>query len=353
MVLESLAPEHSLRLELTEIRKAGTRAARLTSQLLAFSRKQVMQLVVCSLNDVVRDLEHMLQRVLGDEVNLSLRFKDDLGPVLVDPGQVEQVLLNLVVNSRDAIDHGGSVIIETANQEISAADAASRAGLMPGKYVVLSVSDNGCGMDEATSAHVFEPFFTTKAPGKGTGLGLSTVYGIVKQSGGHIEVDSRVGEGTCFRIYFPMQQDVASAQSSTPEDNKMPVGAGESVLVVEDDPSVLGMIKKALELSNYSVLAASSGDEAWKLIQKPETPCIDLVLTDVNMPGMNGLELARKVIAKLPTIKVILMSGYAGDNLPHMELDGPPLTLLGKPFRMSELLVRIRALLASRAEPCV
>jgi PAS domain S-box-containing protein len=351
MVLERLAPDDHLRPELTEIRKAGTRAARLTSQLLAFSRKQVMQLVVCSLNAIVRDLEQMLRRVLGEDIKLTLRLKDDLGQVLGDPGQVEQVLLNLVVNSRDALDHGGSVVIETAIQEISAVDAASRAGLVPGKYVMLSVSDNGCGMDEATSAHMFEPFFTTKAPGKGTGLGLSTVYGIVKQSGGHIEAVSQVGNGTCFRIYFPMQQESTNAVVSTQEGKRIPKGAGETVLVVEDDPCVLGLVRKALGQAGYRVLAAPSGDEAWELIQKPETPCIDLLLTDVNMPGMNGLELARKLLSMRPNMKVILMSGYAGDNIPHLEADGPPLTLLGKPFGMGDLLVRIRSLLASRAEP--
>jgi PAS domain S-box-containing protein len=353
MVLERLPTDDSLRPELTEIRKAGVRAARLTGQLLAFSRKQVMQLVVCSLNAIVRDLEQMLRRVLGEEIELSLRLKDDLGQVLVDPGQVEQVLLNLVVNSRDAMDHGGLVVIETDNHEISAVDAASRAGLVPGKYVMLSVSDSGCGMDESTSANMFEPFFTTKAPGKGTGLGLSTVYGIVKQSGGHIEAVSQVGKGTCFRIYLPMQQESTNAAANAQGARTIPMGMGESVLVVEDDASVLALVKKALGQAGYRVLAAPTGDEAWALIQKPDAPCIDLLLTDVNMPGMNGLELARKLLSRRPTTKVILMSGYPGDNIPHLEAGGPPLTLLGKPFSISDLLVRIRSLLVSRTEPCV
>jgi two-component system, cell cycle sensor histidine kinase and response regulator CckA len=276
---------------------------------------------------------------------------DELGHVLVDPGQVEQVLLNLVVNARDAMDRGGNVVIETANQEMSVEETKSRAGLAPGKYVMLSVSDNGCGMDEATSAHMFEPFFTTKAPGKGTGLGLSTVYGIVKQSGGHIEVASQVGKGTSLRIYLPMQQDVTAAAAGNQKEMAIPKGAGESVLLVEDDPSVRSLVERALNLAGYRVLAASSGNEALAMAEKPESPRIDLLLTDLSMPGMTGLELAERLLSLRPAMKVILMSGYAGDNAPCLEAGGAPMTLLGKPFGMGELLVRIRSQLASRTEP--
>jgi two-component system cell cycle sensor histidine kinase/response regulator CckA len=346
--LRVLPFDHPLHADLQEVRKAGVRAARLTSQLLAFSRKQIMRLVVCSLGAVVSEIAPMLRRVVGEGVDLAVRLYHGRDQVLADPGQVEQVLFNLVANARDAIDKGGSIVVETGSKVLSPEDVENRADLVPGNYVTLSVSDTGCGMDEATTAHMFEPFFTTKAPGKGTGLGLSTVYGIVKQSGGQIEVESRVGKGTTVRIYLPLQEAGRADVAVTPPPGEVPAGRGETIVLVEDDPSVRHLVNRALVQAGYRVLVAGSGPEALSIVQAEDGSRIDLLLTDVILPGMNGCELARMLTASHPTLRVAFMSGYAAEVIQRFGMDDAQLTLIEKPFTITELLGQIRTLLSSR-----
>lgn len=347
LVIESLPPEHPLHADLVEVRKAGVRAARLTSQLLAFSRKQMLRPVVCSLNTVVTELEKMLRRVIGEDVVLRLRLAHDLGNVLADPGQIEQVLMNLVVNSRDAMEKGGTLIIETANRELTAGNVKGRADLKPGAYVCLSVTDTGIGMDEATMRRMFEPFFTTKNPGKGTGLGLSTVYGIVKQSGGYIDVESQVGRGTRVRIFFPLHQGSVPAPPSGERSIEAPSRASETILLVEDEVSVRRLVERVLRPLGYAVLVASSGLEALALAEDHVGP-IDLLLTDVVLPGMDGCELTKSLIGARPTMKVMYMSGYAAEVGLRLGATDEPVAFIEKPFTIAEFLRRVRSVLADR-----
>ena len=344
LALKSLPPNHSMLGDLDEVRKAGARAARLTGQLLAFSRKQIMKLVICSLNSVIVDIERMLRRVIGEEVGLILRLAPDLGTILADPGQLEQVLMNLVVNSRDAMNKGGTITIETCNRDVGPDVVRSRAEVRPGPYVTLSVSDTGSGMDDATVARIFEPFFTTKSPGKGTGLGLPTVYGIVAQSGGHIDVDSKVGTGTTIRIHLPRQQgQVVHANLAESAIDASPPSS-ETILLVEDDPSVRRLVHRVLSQRGYRVLTACSGNEALSLVANHKNT-IALLLTDVVLPGMDGCELARTLLVDQPSMKVMYMSGYTAEAVLHLGPGDERAMLIEKPFAVADLLRQIRSVL--------
>jgi nitrogen-specific signal transduction histidine kinase len=296
---------------LSEIRDAARRAAEMTRRLLTFSREQALQPQLIDLGQVVSGLEKMLRRLINENVELSIPTANRLGNVLADPGQVEQVILNLVVNARDAMPEGGTLTIETANLELGAAQATERPGLRAGPHVLLSVSDTGIGMDEVTQARIFEPFFTTKGPGQGTGLGLATVYGIVKQSGGVIEVTSAVGRGTTFRIYFPMSSTVEVVTPRVGESTlpKRVAADSRTILLVEDDGAVRSLVHTILKRHGYRVLVASHGGEALSLAKGHAGP-IDLLLTDVVMPRMSGRQLSEALVATRPAVKTIYMSGY-------------------------------------------
>jgi two-component system cell cycle sensor histidine kinase/response regulator CckA len=350
LALKSLPADHPLQSDLEEVRKAGIRAARLTGQLLAFSRKQIMKLVICSPNSVIVDIERMLRRVIGEDVELVLQLAPDLGNVLADPGQLEQVLMNLIVNARDAIERGGTITIATFNSEIGPDVAHARSDLRPGPYVTLSVSDTGSGMDDATVGRMFEPFFTTKSQGKGTGLGLPTVYGIVKQSGGFIDVESEVGKGTTIRIHLPRQQGQAVGVEAAPPTTEGPARADETILLVEDDASVRRLVHRVLSQRGYRVLSARSATEALSLAANHNDP-IALLLTDVVLPGMDGCDLARSLVAARPMLKVIYMSGYTAEAVLHLGPTEGRATLIEKPFAVAELLRRIRSVLGSGAVP--
>ncbi|MGH7870251.1 MAG: PAS domain S-box protein, partial [Candidatus Dormibacteraceae bacterium] len=294
-----------------EIRKAGERAASLTRQLLAFSRRQVLAPQVIDVNDVISNVNKMLRRLIGEDIDLVTVLRPGLSPIKADPGQIEQVLVNLVVNARDAMPQGGVLTVETESVEFGET-YASRHGITipPGEYVMLAVADNGCGMNAETQSHIFEPFFTTKEVGKGTGLGLATVYGIVKQSGGFIWVYSEPGQGSTFKVYLPAVRDAAPAGRPVPKELR-PAGGHETVLLVEDEDALRFMVREVLSSAGYNVLEATQGDEALKIAQRHQHP-IDLMLTDVVMPRMNGRELAEKLEAFNSETRVLFMSGYTG-----------------------------------------
>jgi PAS domain S-box-containing protein len=326
-----------------EIRKSATRATSLTSQLLAFSRKQVMQLRVLDLNEVVTNMHKLLRRLIGEHIHLVTNLEPELGFVKVDRGQIEQVIMNLGVNAHDAMPNGGKLIIETANADLPDEEAARQIDVRPGQYVMLSVSDSGLGMDAEVQSHLFEPFFTTKEPGRGTGLGLSTVYGIVSQSGGNIRVASGPGLGTTFRIYLPkVQEEEVEATKARASRRRLRHGS-ETILLVEDEEAVRILVKKTLELHGYTVLDAGNGTEALKLSQTCEGP-IHLALTDVIMPEMGGQELATRLSATRPELKVLYMSGYADQTI-QQEILGPNVAFLEKPATEETLIRQVRELL--------
>ncbi|HLG15504.1 MAG TPA: PAS domain S-box protein [Blastocatellia bacterium] len=342
IVLGRLDPDDPLRRELEEVKNAGGRAASLTSQLLAFSRKQVLQPKVFDLNNVVTNVNRMLRRIIGEDVELVMDLDPSLGLVRADPGQIEQVVLNLAVNARDAMPRGGKLTIETANVVLG--DAQHQVGVRAGPYVVLQVRDTGCGMDEETQSHIFEPFFTTKEHGKGTGLGLSTVYGIVSQSGGHIRVDSEPGKGTAFYIYLPETESSADHDDQRVESEHFPEGQ-ETVLLVEDEPFVRELACSVLQGQGYSVLAAANGEDAMRLVQNHDHRQIHLLVTDVVMPQMSGCELAGRLAALRPDLKVIYVSGYAdGAIAKHGIQDGRD-SFLQKPFTPGVLVRKVREVL--------
>ncbi|HYY75048.1 MAG TPA: PAS domain S-box protein [Gaiellaceae bacterium] len=335
-----LAEDDPRRGDAEEVKRAAERAADLTRQLLAFSRRQVLQPRVLDLNRIVEDMERMLRRLIGEDIELVTSVEPDLGRVEADPGQLEQVVANLVVNARDAMPGGGRLVLETANAAVDETLASGRTVEMPpGPYVVLTVSDTGAGMDEETQAHAFEPFFTTKEVGKGTGLGLATVYGIVKQSGGFIWVYSEPGEGTTFKIYLPRVEKPADGTADPP--SRPARGGSETVLVVEDEKVVRDLIGRDLTGRGYAVLTAGTGVEALAVAAAHEG-AIDLVVTDVVMPEMGGLELTQRLAAERPGIKVVYMSGYTELALAGEVASRP---LLQKPFNASMLADTIREVL--------
>ena len=344
MAFNSLAPDDPNRELITEIRRAGQRAANLTRQLLAFSRKQVLRPEVVSLNTLLVDVMKLLQRLIGEDIELSLSPDEALGLAKIDPGQFEQAVINLAVNARDAMPHGGTLTIETSNVELDAAYASLHEDLAPGRYVMVAVSDSGVGMDEATRTHIFEPFFTTKPTGEGTGLGLAMVYGFVKQSGGHVEAYSEPGRGTMFKIFLPR---VFDAVVTAPADDAAAMPQGhETVLLVEDEEAVRTLAGRVLQAAGYTVLSARNGPEAIRLADEhPET--IQLLATDLVMPRMSGLEVASQLTQTRPGIRILLMSGYP--NEAAMRHGVPPgASLLQKPFNAVALARAVRQVLDAR-----
>lgn len=342
IIRAELKEQDPLLKDIVEIEKAGERASRLTRQLLAFSRKQVLQPRVLSLSSVISDTKKMLGRLIGENIELVTRF-DEEGSVKADPGQIEQVLMNLAVNSRDAMPYGGRLTIETRNVDLTDRDARRHHGVVPGRYVMLAVTDTGCGMTRETLSHLFEPFFTTKEAGKGTGLGLSTVYGIVKQSGGNISAYSEPGRGTTFKIYLPRVEASPESRDVTPPPTI--VGDGKTVLVVEDDSTLRSLVARSLQKKGYVVMAAENADEAERLSEGEKGP-IHLLLTDIIMPGATGLELAHRILQLRDGTKALLMSGYTALGvLPHVggELRYP---FIQKPFTPEQLVRKVAEVLA-------
>jgi two-component system cell cycle sensor histidine kinase/response regulator CckA len=340
MCLRRLTPEDALYRHIEEIKKAGDRAAALTRQLLAFSRKQILQPEVLDLNHIVVELHKMLQRLIGEDIDLLMGLAADLGKVKADPNQLEQVLMNLVVNARDAMPKGGKLTIETSNVILGEEFAGRHVSVPAGDYVMLAVSDTGCGMDATTQARIFEPFFTTKEVGKGTGLGLATVYGIVKQSGGSVWVYSEVGQGTSFKIYFPCVEGSAEKLKADTEDSDLLAGV-ETVLLVEDEEVVREMAMEILQECGYQVLQAKDGNEAL-LLARQHAGEIHLMLTDVVMPRMSGRELTEQLTPLRPDIKVLYMSGYTDDAIVHHGVLEEGTAFIGKPFSMEALARKVR-----------
>ena len=340
--LLTLKPEDPVRQDLELIRHTGRRAAELTRQLLAFSRKQVLQPKTLSLNAVVEGLAAMLQRLIGEDIDLRTSLDARLGPVQADPGQIDQVIMNLAVNARDAMPGGGQLIIETSNVELDAAALRGRVGVRPGPHVMLAVTDTGCGMDGATRARIFEPFFTTKGVGKGTGLGLSTVHGIINQSGGTVWVYSEPGKGTTFKIYLP--RTTGPIEGSGPDTDTAPLASGsETILLVEDEQALRELVRDLLRARGYPVLEAGDGVEALEVARRHGR--IDLLLTDVIMPRMGGPELAKRLVDVQPNFKVLYMSGYTDRGVVHHGVLDPDASFLQKPVAMEVVARRVREVL--------
>jgi len=334
LLLAGLTPDDPRQADVTEIQKAGARAAGLTRQLLAFSRKEIIQPTLLDLNAIVADIRVMLARLIGEDVTIVLRLGAALSPVKADRGQIEQIVLNLAVNARDAMPRGGTLTIETANLELDEHYAQAHPEVKPGPYIVLTVTDTGTGMTPEVQARLFEPFFTTKELGKGTGLGLATVYGIATRSGGSVTVDSAAGRGTSFMVYLPRadaEQPVVAAPP--PVDRRR--ADGQTVLVVEDAEGLRELTKRLLERKGYTVLLAANADEARHLFD--EHPSIDLLLTDVVMPGASGPELVKQLVERRPTLKVVYMSGYTDEAIVHHGVLDAGIVFLHKPFSSESL----------------
>jgi PAS domain S-box-containing protein len=348
-LLERLGPDLSLRGPAQEIANAAQRATSLTRQLLAFSRKQMLAPKVLDLNEVVTENLKMLTRMIGEDIDLVMVPSPAIGAVRADPGQIDQVIMNLAVNARDAMPEGGKLTIETANVSLDESFARMHAPLEAGDYVMLSISDTGLGMDSETQSRIFEPFFTTKGA-KGTGLGLSTVYGIVKQSGGYIFVDSRPQRGTRFRAYFPRvdKEDAAAAQESL--GLPRPDRGQETILLVEDETNLRRLARQYLETQGYKILEAEDGAAALQIVEGHKGP-IDLLFTDVVMPGMNGRELALAITAQRPAIRVLYMSGYTENAIGHNGTLYAGINLLQKPFSLPALKDKVREVLDSEPLP--
>jgi CheY-like chemotaxis protein len=324
-----------------EIRKAGDRSASLTKQLLIFSRKQVIEPRILNLNTTISDSATMLQRLIGEDITVVTHLDVSLGEVMADPSQIDQVILNLAVNARDAMPDGGKLNIETTNVDVCEVTAPLFPDAIPGRYVLLTVTDDGQGMDETIRRQIFEPFFTTKELGKGTGLGLSTVYGIVRQSGGWIDVWSEVGVGTSFKIYLPKVDGCLVAVPSRANDAE---GGRETILIVEDQEAVRSFTKVALEAYGYQVIEASTGRMALA-VAKRYIGEIHLLLTDVVLPGMNGKLLSDKLKQVRPNLKVLFTSGYTADTIAHRGVLEHGVSYIPKPFGPNEVAAKIRALL--------
>jgi PAS domain S-box-containing protein len=343
LTLRRLQDADPLRQNIEEIRKAGDRAAALTRQLLAFSRKQVLQPVVLDLNSIVSELERMLCRLIGEDIDLRTVLEPRLGSIKADPGQIEQVLMNLVVNARDAMPRGGKLTIETANLYLDEEYAGRHIAVTPGPYVMLAVSDTGTGMDEKVRARIFEPFFTTKEAGKGTGLGLSTVYGIVKQSGGNIWVYSELERGTTFKVYLPRVDEGAQEYRRSVEAGEALQGT-ELILLAEDDEIVRKLAGEVLRQYGYRVLEAANGGAALLICERQEEP-IQLLVTDVVMPEMGGRELADRLRLLRPEMKVLFMSGYTDDAIVHQGVLDEGVNFIQKPFTPDALARKLREVL--------
>jgi PAS domain S-box-containing protein len=329
--------------DLDAIEEAGQRAAALTQQLLAFSRKQILQPQVVDLNQVVSRIELILRRLIGEDVELTVKASASLGHVLVDPGQAEQILMNLAVNARDAMPIGGSLTIETDNVVLDEQYADRQFSFVPGPHVLLSVSDTGIGMDALTQSRIFEPFFTTKGPGRGTGLGLSTVFGIVQQSGGTIEVRSELGKGTTFNIYFPRTNHPFLGTAKSPSNDRDLAKGSETILLVEDDALVRALTRTLLSEAGYHVLEAENAEAALAVAER-HTASIHLLLTDVVLPRVGGRQLADQLCARRPETRVLFMSGYTNDSIIRHGVVDSAVELLQKPFTRVSLLRRVRGM---------
>jgi signal transduction histidine kinase/DNA-binding NarL/FixJ family response regulator len=374
LILRRLPPNHPLRKNAEGIREAADQAATLTRQLLAFSRKQVLAPKVLDLNGIVAGMQTMLQRLIGETINLVTVPEATLGRVKADPGQIEQVIMNLAVNARDAMQDGGRLMIRTTNVRAGEAPPLPGAASPPaGPHVLLEVSDSGTGMDANTQAHLFEPFFTTKEPGKGTGLGLSTVYGIVEQSGGSVTVETELGRGTTFRIYLPqVEASAPAAPAAAPAARPAPAAAppaparepvraavaplepaivsevvpqrAETILLVEDALRVRAVVREILEMNGYNILEARHGVEALEISERHRGP-IHLMVTDVVMPQMSGRELAQRLQPLRPDMKVLYMSGYTDDAIVRHGVLGAGIAFLAKPFTPDALALKVREVL--------
>ena len=346
LLLDQLPPGDEARADIEEIKLAGERGANLTRQLLTFSRHQVVEQQVLDLNGIVSGLENMVRRLVGEDVDVRTVPAFDLGKVLADHGHIEQIIVNLVVNARDAMPTGGRLTIETQNVDLDAGYAADHLGVTPGPHVMLAVSDTGIGMDASTQSRIFEPFFTTKDHHKGTGIGLSTVFGIVQQSRGSIWVYSEVGRGTTFKVFFP-QTDAPSAGETRPV-TVISTRGSETILVVEDNDQLRIVTRDILARNGYHVLEASTGEDALRICQ--ETEDLHLLITDVVMPEMSGSVLVERARPMRPNMKVLYMSGYTQDAIVHHRVLAPGVALLQKPITPDGLLRRVREVLETPAD---
>jgi signal transduction histidine kinase/ActR/RegA family two-component response regulator len=348
LIADDLEPDAPLRADIEEIRTAAVRATELTRQLLAFSRQQVLEAKVLDLGQTVAGTERMLRRMLGADVELTVLSASGLWGVKADPGQIEQILMNLAVNARDAMPRGGRLTIETTNVRLDEDDASVPGEVRAGQFVMLSVSDTGIGMDSATLARVFEPFFTTKELGKGTGLGLATVFGIVRQSGGHISAHSEPGKGATFKVYFPRvsgSADVRSSQRPAPE----ALRGTETILLVEDDNQVRAVARGILRRNGYVVLEAQNGGEALLICEQHGSE-IHLLLTDVVLPRMSGPQLAERLASLRPEMKVLFMSGHTSDAVSQHGVLDSAAAYLQKPLTPTSLTTKVRAVLCGESE---
>ncbi len=346
LLLLKMGQDDALRTYISEILKAGNQGAALTRQLLAFSRRQVLTPRTLDLNEVIGNMQDMLKRLIGEDVDLVTVPASDLGTVEADLGQIQQVLMNLAVNARDAMQREGALTVETANAELDLEYAVNHVGVKPGHYVMMSITDTGTGMNEATLAHIFDPFFTTKEEGKGTGLGLSTVYGIVKQSSGHISVYSQEGQGTTFKIYLPRIDAPVKHIPDTTLFTEV-AGHGETILLVDDNETIRGSISAVLEIKGYKVLQASNGRQALEIAEDAKGR-INLLISDIVMPGMNGLELTRRLKEQYPHLRVLYMSGYADEAIRRQGSLEEGSTFLSKPATMQVLLQTVHGLLKAK-----
>ena len=346
LVLAGLDRHDDMRGMIEEIHKAEERAAGLTRQLLAFSRKQVLQPRVLDLNDLVVDVQKMLGRLIGEDIQLFTTLSPSLGRVKADPGQIEQILVNLAVNARDAMPDGGELVVETSDVDVDAAFARDCPELRPGRYTVLTFTDTGCGMDKQTLDRIFEPFFTTKGQGRGTGLGLATVYGIVKQSGGYVYAQSEVGKGSAFRVYLPVVEEDAAFVDAPRRRGPVPRGK-ETVLLVEDEEGVRELARQVLQMNGYKVLEAENGQEDLR-VAEGNGGMVDLLLTDVVMPHLGGRGLAEQMASLYPDVKVLYMSGYTDDAVIRTGVLQSENEFLQKPFTTTALLDKVREVLDKR-----
>jgi len=348
LALEKLEPADQVVRYLQNIKTAADRAASLVKQLLTFSRQQVAYPRLIDVNALVKNMEDMLQRLVGEDVSITVREAPPLGSIKVDVGQLEQVLMNLVVNARDAISDGGRITIETRNVFLDESYQRQHEPIQPGKYVMLSVSDTGCGMDEKTKAHIFEPFYTTKEASKGTGLGLATVYGIVKQSGGYIWVYSEPGTGTTFKLYFPLVSEAPQVFIKPTEPTEIR-GGSETILLVEDDKTVRELLVITLGNAGYTVLEAGNAEAALELAANQSVK-VDLLVSDIVMPSISGSRLMTLLRLSRPDLKVILISGYAAETPARQAPVPHDVTFIEKPFTRDSLLMAIRRILDNEEE---
>jgi PAS domain S-box-containing protein len=344
LLITNSNPQDPMLEDLNEIKKATQSAVTLTKQLLAFSRKQLIEPRILNLNDLISDLQKMLQRLIGEDIELRVNLAKELASVKIDPGQFEQILVNLAVNARDAMPNGGMLTIETSNTDLDDEYKTTHPYIIPGRHVMIAMSDTGCGMDAEVKSHLFEPFYTTKQKGRGTGLGLSTTYGAVKQSGGSIEVYSELEKGTTFRIYLPAMDQPAEHLVADRSNHTALPGREETILLVEDERIVRELAAKMLERMNYKILSASQGTEALE-IAKNYAGVISLLITDVVMPGMNGRQLAEQLQQMRPQIKVLYTSGYTEDAIAHRGIVDGNLNFIPKPYNSRDLTRKIRAIL--------